>query len=42
MARTIVNKHFDDKNKVTREQFHENSIYAKGEINITDIKHIIL
>lgn len=36
MARTIVNKHFDDKNKVTREQFHENSIYAKGEIIIVN------
>lgn len=36
MARTIVNKHFDDKKIVTREQFHENDLYAKGEIIIVN------
>jgi hypothetical protein len=34
MARTIVNKHFDDSAKITREQFHEEEQYAKGEIII--------
>lgn len=36
MARTIVNKHFDNKEIVTREQFHENNLYAKGEIVIVN------
>ena len=36
MARTIVNKHFDESSKITREQFHENIDYAKGEIIISN------
>lgn len=36
MARTIVNKHFDESSKITREQFHENDDYAKGEIIISN------
>lgn len=36
MARTIVNKHFENKEIVTREQFHENDLYAKGEIIIVN------
>ena len=36
MARTIVNKHFNKKRQVTREQFHENDKYAKGEIIIVN------
>lgn len=36
MARTIVNKHFDSKEIVTREQFHEEDLYAKGEIIIVN------
>lgn len=36
MARTIVNKHFDKRNNVTREQFHDNPTYAKGELIIVN------
>lgn len=36
MARTIVNKHFDESAKITRDQFHENIDYAKGEIIISN------
>lgn len=36
MARTIVNKHLDNKEIVTRKQFHENEEYAKGEIIIVN------
>jgi hypothetical protein len=36
MAKTIVNKHFDDVNKIIREQFHEKEEYAKGEILIVN------
>lgn len=36
MAKTIVNKHFDKKEFVTREQFHENDLYAKGEIIVVN------
>lgn len=36
MARTIVNKHFDDSKEITRKQFHENLDFAKGEIIISN------
>lgn len=36
MARTIVNKHLDNKENITRELFHENNEYAKGEIIIVN------
>lgn len=36
MAKTIVNKHFDNKELVNREQFHENEQYAKGELLIVN------
>jgi hypothetical protein len=36
MAKTIVNKHFDDVNKIIRDQFHEKEEYAKGEILIVN------
>ena len=36
MAKTIVNKHFDDVKKIIREQFHDKEEYAKGEIIIVN------
>lgn len=36
MAKTIVNKHFDDVNKIVREQFHDKEEYARGEILIVN------
>lgn len=36
LVKTIVNKHFDDVNKIIREQFHEKEEYAKGEILIVN------
>ena len=36
MARTIVNKHYDNKENITRKQFHKEDQYAKGEIIIVN------
>ena len=36
MVRTIVNKHLSDGNSITRDYFHENDEYAKGEIIIVN------
>lgn len=36
MGRIVVNKHLDNKENITRELFHENNEYAKGEIIIVN------